>query len=86
MEEKLAAHKPQSDEDISFVKGHYKKRPNSHIHAHGNDRPHTKPPGKSLHSNTVKNVERNGYIKKALAQHKDAHVEMWKTKSLHQDV
>ena len=34
----------------------------------------------------VKNVERNGYIKKALAQHKDAHVEMWKTKSLHQDV
>ena len=52
MGEKLTAHKPQSDEDISFVKGRYKKHHNSHIHAHGNGRPHTKPPGKSLHSNT----------------------------------
>ena len=57
----LTAHRPpQSEEDISSVKGHYKKHPNSHIR--GNGRPHTKPPGKSLHSNTCRNVERNGHI------------------------
>ena len=30
MGETLTAHKLQSEEDISFVTGHYKKRPNSH--------------------------------------------------------
>ena len=35
----LRAHRPpQSEEDISSVKGYYKKRPNSHIR--GNGRPH----------------------------------------------
>ena len=68
VEEKLTPHKPpQSEEDI---KGHYKKHPNSHIY--GNGRPNTKPPGKSLTPAHVKKVERNGHIKKALAQHKDA--------------
>ena len=48
VEMELTAHRPPQSEDISSFKGHYKKRPNSHIC--GNGRPHTKPPGKSLHS------------------------------------
>ena len=68
----LTAHRPPQSEDISSVKGHYKKRLNSHIHCNG--RPHTKPPGKSLHSNTCRKCGKKWPYKEALAQHKDAHI------------
>ena len=57
MEEKLTAHRPE--EDISFVKGHYKKCPNSHICICDNTQSHTKSPGKSLHFHTCRKCEKN---------------------------
>ena len=66
----LTAHRPPQSEDISSVKRHYKKHPNSHIR--GNGCPHTKPPNKSLHSNTCRKCGKKWPHKEALAQHKDA--------------